>query len=170
MAEENQTLVVDNGSGVVKAGFSGEDAPRAINPSIIGRPNDFAFQHGIERMDEYIGDEAQQRRGILKISYPIERGIIKCWEDMEKIWKYTFYEELRVSPDDMPPVLLTEAPHNPKINREMMTQIMFETFKLPALYIAKQAVLSLYAAGRTTGIGVDSGDGFTHSAPIYEGF
>ncbi|ERM99458.1 hypothetical protein AMTRI_Chr12g233950 [Amborella trichopoda] len=167
--EETQAIVCDNGSGNVKAGFAGDDAPRVVFPSIVGRPRNKNSMMGIGQKDTYVGEEALSKRGVLSLKYPIDHGIVTDWEDMERIWQHTFEGGLRVCTEDHP-VLLTEAPLNPKANREKMVELMFEAFEVPATFVAIQAVLSLYASGRTTGIVMDSGEGVTHVVPIYEGY
>jgi len=112
-----QALVIDNGSGMCKAGIAGDDAPRAVFPSIVGRPRMPGIIVGTEQKEVYIGDEAQAKRGVLNLKYPIEHGIVTNWDDMERIWHHVFFNELRV-PADEHPVLVTEAPLNPKNNRE----------------------------------------------------
>ena len=169
MEEEVQALVVDNGSGFCKAGFAGEDVPRAVFPTIVGKQRFTSIVTAISQKDTYVGYEAFSKRGILALKYPIENGIVNNWDDMEKIWQHTFYYELKAAPEEYP-VFLTDVVMNPKENREKMIEIMFESFNTPAMYIGIQTNLSLYALGRTTGIVIDSGDEVSHTVPISEGF
>uniref|UniRef100_A0A182IN99 Uncharacterized protein n=1 Tax=Anopheles atroparvus TaxID=41427 RepID=A0A182IN99_ANOAO len=169
--KEIVALVVDNGSGMIKAGAAGADEPCVVFPSIVGRLKNGIFDISGSRNKNtyYVGNKARRMRHILTLKHPIERGIIQNWDDMEGIWHHLFYNELQMDPENHP-VLLTQAPINSKANKEKMGEIMFETFGTPALYIASPTVLSLYATGRTSGLVMDSGDGGTFIEPIYEGY
>jgi actin-related protein len=103
------------------------------------------------------------------MSCPLENGAIKQWDDMEMIWNHCMYKELKVSPQEHP-LLLTDSVATSNKDREKITQIMFEVFNVPALYLAFSPVLSLYANGKTTGVVVDSGEGMTFATPVYEGY
>jgi len=164
-----QALVIDNGSGLIKAGLAGEERPSLVFPSYVGRPKYKKVLPGSMHEPEYfVGSEAEQNRGLLKLRYPLEHGIVENWTDMENIWRY-IYNQLGTMPQDHP-VLLTEAPLNPYQNRERAAEIFFETFSVPGIFIAAQAVLSLYASAATTGVVLDCGDGVTHVVPVYDGF
>jgi GTPase SAR1 family protein len=123
---------------------------------------------GMGHKDCYVGDEAQAKRGILTLKYPIENGIVTNWDDMEQIWHHCFYNELRVAPEEHV-TLIAESAFTPKANREKTTQIMFETFNAAGFYAATDCVLVLYASGRETGFVVDSGAGSTRCIPVYDG-
>ncbi|KAJ8270811.1 hypothetical protein GJAV_G00119550 [Gymnothorax javanicus] len=161
-------IVLDTGSGLVKAGFADQDLPTAIFPTVIGIPKYEEVMNGDFERDCYIGHEAQHMRGVLALKHPMKNGIVRNWDEMEKIWHHAF-QQLRVEPEDHP-VLLTEAAMNPRENRQRMMELMFEAFSVPYAYIAMQAVLALYASGRTTGVVFDSGDGVSHSVPVFEGY
>ncbi|KAK9479877.1 actin family [Lipomyces japonicus] len=165
----NQPLVIDNGTGEIKAGFAGEEQPKIFFPSHVGRPKHARVMAGALEDSLFIGKLAQEHRGLLKLHHPIAHGIVEDWADMEKIWSYVYSQGLKVMAEEHP-VLLTEAPLNPRKNRIKLAEIFFESFNVPALLVSIQAVLALYASGRTTGLVLDSGDGVTHTVPVYEGF
>ncbi len=166
-----KAIVIDFGSSTIKAGFAGEqEYPNVVFPSLVGRRKTYGMVtiYGSNTKDIFFGEEAQSR-GLLTLSSPMKRGIVTNFDDWEKLMHHTLYNELRVDPEEHP-VLLTEPPFNLRSDKEKMTQIMFETFSVPAMYMSAKAVLSLYASGRTTGIVLDCGDGSSHSVPIYEGY
>ena len=162
-------IIIDNGSGYIKAGLSGEEWSRTVFPTCIGYPKYSSGMVGGDKKEFFVGADAEAKRGVLKLNYPIENGIVNNWDDMEKIWGHIFTNELRVAPEEHN-VMITEPILNPKENGEKMAQIIFETFNVPGFYIMKQTVASLYSAGKFTGLSVDSGECITQIAPIFEGF
>ena len=164
--------MIDNGSGIIKAGFAGSDKPRVVFRNLVGRTKHTRMMAGgaLEGSNLFMGSKAEAHRGALSLSYPMKHGIVENWADMEKVWSHVYDKEnLNVSSEEHS-VLLSEAPLNPYKNREKAAELFFELFNVPALYCAVQAILSLYASGRTTGLVLDSGDGVTHAVPVYEGF
>lgn len=121
-------IVIDIGSGVCRAGLMGDDTPRSVFPAIVGRPQNRRVMVAMDCMDKkdvYVGAEAMSRRGVLTLKYPIQRGIVTNWEDLEKIWHHAFYHELRISPKEHP-ILVTDMALSPKAQRERMVQMVFE--------------------------------------------
>ncbi len=171
MSEEKwgPTVVIDNGTGFIKAGYGGETSPRVVFPTVVGTLKYEEAIPGGGAKTVYVGDEAIKMRGLLVLKYPMRHGIIEDREAMEHIRSYTFYKKLRVNPKEHP-VVLTEPPLNPRPNRVKMAEIMFEKFEVPAMYVATQAVLALYAAGHVTGLVVDIGAGVTHIVPVKDSF
>ncbi|XP_072464725.1 actin-5-like [Notamacropus eugenii] len=161
------SAILDNGSGLCKVGISGEQSPRFIQATVLGYPQGLIPTKETEQKACYVGQEAQDKRSILTLRYPMQHGIVTSWDDMEKIWKHLYTHGLREPPEQRP-VLLTEAPLNPPENRVKMAEIFFETFQVPALYVALQGLMALYATGKNTGIVLDCGDGVTGVIPIYE--
>ena len=165
---QDVAIVLDVGSGAMKAGFGSNDAPAVTFPNVVGRPKGKNSMAGLGNKSVYYGEEALRMRGTLTLKYPIEHGIISNFDDFTGLMAHCLQNELRVDPTDRD-FFLTEAPLNPKENREKIVEIFFETFSAGRVYIAIQAILSLYAAGRVTGLVLDSGDGVTHTVPVFEG-
>ena len=146
-------VVLDGGTGFLKVGYAGQNFPEHQYPSIVGRPilrteekGDDASLAGITIKDIMCGDEAAAARTLLQISYPMENGIVKQWDEMQHLWDYTFHEKLKVDTTGRK-ILLTEPPMNPLRNREQMCEVMFERYQFGGVYVAIQAVLALYAQG-----------------------
>lgn len=170
--------VIDNGTGYTKMGFSGNSEPQFIIPSSIGVKEGVGVKQarGLDDLDFFIGDEAQNLPGY-STKYPIRHGIVSDWDLMEKYWEQCIFKYLKCEPEDHY-FLLTEPPLNTPENREYTAEIMFESFNVPGLYIAVQAVLALAASWTSrqtnertlTGVVIDSGDGVTHVIPVADGY
>ena len=171
MCDDVKIVVIDNGSFAIKAGFAGDDTPKSVFQSVVGRPKyKRAFTPGGQDRDLYIGDDAWGCSGLLHPKHPIERGNINSsadLDDMKKIWDYTFYDQLRVDPAEHP-VLMNDNLRMSKHTREVIIQTMFEKYSVPSFYMSQSTTLALYASGRSTGTVVDIGDSLTEIGCHYE--
>ena len=162
-------VVIDVGSGLVKAGFGGEDGPRSIFNSIVGTPKQVGLMVGMELQERYVGDDAISKYEIMNFSYPIQRGEVTDWDKFENLMHYLLYSEMKVVPEEVS-ILITESPRTSRENREKLTEILFETFNVKRLHIANSSMLGLFSYGKTSGLIVDSGFNITSTVPVYEGY
>jgi actin-related protein len=166
--QDKPHVIIDIGSGYVKAGFAGEEGPRAVFSNVVGRPKAPGILVGSSQEDYFVGSKAEENCGSLILGHPVEHGIVVDWDDLEKVLHHAFTNELGVNPEEHN-VLITETSLNPKANREKLAQLLFETFHVPGLYVANTAVLSLYSAGKFTGVVVEIGDRVAHIVPVCDG-
>eukprot|EP00300_Choanocystis_sp_HF-7_P034032 c46527_g1_i1.p1 GENE.c46527_g1_i1~~c46527_g1_i1.p1 ORF type:complete len:432 (+),score=90.64 c46527_g1_i1:37-1332(+) len=190
-SHQTPAVVIDCGTGYTKMGYAGNVEPQYITPTLIATNEETSVgtgavkttgtarksDKGIEDLDFYIGDEATANSKVYQTYSPIRHGQIDNWDHMERFWEHCIFKYLRCEPEDHH-FLLTEPPLNAPENREYTAEIMFETFNVPGLYIAVQAVLALAASWTSkdcgertlTGTVVDAGDGVTHVIPVAEGY
>jgi len=155
----------------MKCGLGGTENPSSIFPMITSRPklNQVGIMNGTDAEKLYVGQEADDNSAVTEIERPITSGLVKNWDSWKQCVDHAITTELRKDPRDHK-VLLTEAPSNPKANRHEMFRLMLEEFNVEAVQCQVQAILALYASGRTTGMVLDSGDGVTHTVPVYRGY
>mmetsp|Transcript_20622 Transcript_20622/g.42281 ORF Transcript_20622/g.42281 Transcript_20622/m.42281 type:complete len:485 (+) Transcript_20622:44-1498(+) len=192
-------VVLDTGSSCVKVGYSGEDEPRYVFPTVVGHPvvgsenyrkpapptyrdEEYVSKDDIEvdHVNHSMSESAHATCDDGGWVHPVSRGRVVDWDAMEKVWDYALTVGLDMPEGASPsqpqggggccPVLLTEAPHSDAKSRERSAQYLFESAGVPSLVVASSAVCSLFASGRTQGIVLECGGGYTAAVPVFEGF
>ncbi|CAK4647333.1 hypothetical protein LEN26_015529 [Aphanomyces euteiches] len=170
MVDGTSTLVIDSGSSSIKAGMANDEAPQTVFPSVIGRVKQSGFMNVANCKETCVGPQAIANRGLFKLQHPIRHGHVENWDDLEQLWSHALYDELQVEPAEYAGVVVADTQISSIRQRERMTQIMFETFDVAALYVEAPGVLSLYASGRTTGCVLECGDGATTITAVHDGY
>ncbi|MCP4764185.1 MAG: hypothetical protein GY870_20600, partial [archaeon] len=163
------SIIVDIGSAYVKVGFAGESGPRFVFPCMTGTEKYKAVMADVSTRSIYVGDDAMKMRGVLKVSHPIQRGVIMNWEEYYEILNHIFYSLLRIEDLSQYPIFYVEPLFIPRETKEYIARVLFETHKVPSLIMIPSPILSLFSVGLTTGLVVESGHGITSIVPIING-
>lgn len=191
--DEVAAIVLDLGSHTCKAGYAGEDAPKAVFPSVVGSIEQTGMADAVKvegdlessdakmnvNLDSekskskrklYVGSQALgYRRDFMEVILALKDGIVADWDVVDSIWDHAFRERLLIDPKEHP-ILLAEPSSNSQQQRERAAELMFESHKVPALFLAKNAVLTSFASGRPTSLVVDCGGGSTTVAAVHDGY
>lgn len=180
-------IVLDSGSGYLKVGFSGEDAPRAVIPTAMATTTESAEQrddadHSVnvdaaqaqKKSQTFYGDEALQQHHSAVVTRPVRRGqvVMADKEALENLWEHTWRNVLGVEQEELPVLVADTLPlgQTSYPSRQWIAEVMFEKLKVKSLAIFNTAVLSLFSTGRTRGLVVESGEGITQAVPVFEGY
>lgn len=166
---EKKFVIIDNGSGFVKAGFSGEFEPKVISPTVVGYPKDRSSNENENNSKILFGQEALDKKEEVDIIRPIKQGIVTDLDSMTLYWDNLFKNELKIDPSEHG-VLLIERLLTPVKIREKIINLFFEHFNVPSLYINNSATFTLYGIRKFSGIVVDSGYDYTMFTPLRNGY
>ncbi|KAH9007086.1 actin-like protein Arp4p [Lactarius hatsudake] len=183
--DEVSALVLDIGSSTLRAGYAGDDTPKAIIPTSYGfvpvtRDADVSMTEAgaetepappREESKLYIGQQHGPSvwREDMQIGNPMSEGLITDFKPVSSLIRHALKDVLRCKPEDHP-ILVTEPAWNTPANRERMAEIMFEEFQVPAFYIANTGVLNAFAAGKGSALVIDIGHSTTSVTPVVDGF
>ena len=169
-------IIVDIGSGEVKAGFSGEEKPKTIFKNYFGEPKYKKVlrtfnKENQELNEQYIGEDCEKFMGLIKLRFPVKHGVFEREQDILSVFNY-LYSKLGINSQEIKehPVLITEPLLNPNVNREKISYSLFDNLGVPALFFASQPILSLFSTSKTSGTVLESGEGVTQSCVVYEGY
>uniref|UniRef100_A0ACD5XJ33 Uncharacterized protein n=1 Tax=Avena sativa TaxID=4498 RepID=A0ACD5XJ33_AVESA len=192
--DEVSAIVIDVGSHSCKAGYAGDDTPKSVFPSVVGsieqtgdtdeaKPEKEADsapdpKNGSKPVDVdkaktkrkyFVGQELEFRRDHMELIPPMKDGTVTDWDVLDNIWNHAFRSRLLINPEEHP-MLIAEPSTNSGQQREKAAELMFEKYKVPALFLAKNAVLTSFASGRATSLVVDSGGGSTVVSAVHDGY
>jgi len=167
MAELGKTIVLDMGSREARVGFSGEDEPRVVVTSVVGRPKHVGAMTGAGFQDFYVGSDAEARRGVLEMRYPVENGAVVHWDDWERLVQRMVQKTLAAKWEEHP-ILFSAPLYSPHANEQKLAEVLFETFHVPALGGALAPALALWGTCQASGLVVQLGHDLTQIVPIYD--
>ncbi|KAM6053252.1 LOW QUALITY PROTEIN: actin-like protein 10 [Theristicus caerulescens] len=156
-------VITDNSSSFTRAGFAGQKKPRFVLRTVSLHP----CSAGVTWETQQHPATAESTVGfaVAPRSYPLKHGIIKDWDSMENLWSHLFFCGLKILPEEQP-MLAANSPSCPFTNREKLVEVLFESFRVPALYMANTGFLSLCAYGRVTSPAMEAEAGMSHATSV----
>ena len=114
-------------------------------------------------------EQLELRRKDMEVRAALSNGLVNDWDTLERLWSHVLHTELRVDPQQHP-LMMSEPVHTTQEIRDRTASVFFEQHGVPALFTSKSAVLTAFAAGRSTALVFKSGGGRTYAVPVQDGF